>query len=49
MFAWDGIKNGWDGKTNDKDVPDGTYFYIINAKDIDGVEIKKQGTVNLFK
>lgn len=49
MFAWEGIKNGWDGKTNDKDVPDGTYFYIINAKDIDGAEIKKQGTVTLFK
>jgi gliding motility-associated-like protein len=49
MFAWEGIKNGWNGKTNDKDVPDGTYFYIINAKDIDGAEIKKQGTVTLFK
>ncbi len=49
MFAWEGVKNGWDGKTNDKAVPDGTYFYIINAKDIDGVEIKKQGTVTLFK
>jgi gliding motility-associated-like protein len=49
MFAWDGIKNGWDGKSNDKDVPAGTYFYIINAKDIDGNDTKKQGAFSLFR
>jgi gliding motility-associated-like protein len=49
MHAWEGIKNGWNGKSNDKDVPAGTYFFIINAKDLDGKEIKKQGYLNLFR
>ena len=49
LFYWDGITKGWDGTSDGKQVPDGTYFYMINAKDIDGKEIKKQGTVNLFR
>lgn len=49
MYSWDGIKNGWNGKVKDKYVPDGTYFYMINAKDIDNKEIKKQGYLQLFK
>ncbi|MES2566441.1 MAG: gliding motility-associated C-terminal domain-containing protein [Bacteroidota bacterium] len=49
LFSWNDIKKGWDGKVNGKEATDGTYFYIINAKDIDNKEIKKQGTVTLFK
>ena len=49
MFSWDNIKVGWDGTTNGREVPAGTYFYIINAKDIDKKEIKKQGYFQLFK
>ncbi len=49
LFSWSDIKKGWDGKTNGKESTDGTYFYIINAKDIEGVEIKKQGAFSLFK
>lgn len=49
MFYWDNIKSGWDGKSDGKEVPAGTYFYIINAKDIDGIEIKKQGYLSLFR
>lgn len=49
MFAWDLIKEGWDGKTDGKDVPAGTYFYIIRAKGIDDKEIKKQGAFSLFR
>ncbi|MBC7696437.1 MAG: gliding motility-associated C-terminal domain-containing protein [Burkholderiales bacterium] len=49
MYQWDTIKTGWDGKSNGKEVPDGTYFYIIIAKDIDNREIKKQGAFSLFK
>lgn len=49
MSNWEGLNNGWDGKSGGKDVPAGTYFYIINAKDVDGKEIKKQGSVNLFR
>lgn len=49
MFYWNDITKGWDGKSSGKEVPDGTYFYIINAKDIDGKEIKNQGHLSLFK
>jgi gliding motility-associated-like protein len=49
LFAWNDVKQGWDGKVNSKLVPDGTYFYIMVANDINGKEIKKQGSINLFK
>lgn len=49
MFESSDIKIGWDGKINGKEVADGTYFHLINAKDIEGKEIKKQGTITLFK
>lgn len=49
MFAWSEIKEGWDGTVGGKLVPDGTYFYIINAKDINDKEIKKQGAISLFR
>jgi gliding motility-associated-like protein len=49
MYYWDDIRNGWDGTNANKMVPDGTYFYIINAKDIDYKEIKKQGFLQLFQ
>jgi gliding motility-associated-like protein len=49
MYSWSDIKGGWDGTAGGKSVPAGTYFYMINAKDIDGKEIKKQGYLQLFK
>ena len=49
MFESSDIKVGWDGTVNGTVVSDGTYFHLINAKDIDGKEIKKQGTITLFK
>jgi gliding motility-associated-like protein len=49
MFESSDIKVGWDGTVNGTIVSDGTYFHLINAKDIDGKEIKKQGTITLFK
>ena len=49
MFESSDIKISWDGKVNGKEVADGTYFHLINARGNDNVEIKKQGTVTLFK
>lgn len=49
MFEWNDVNKGWDGKTDGKEVPTGTYFYMITAKDINDKEIKKQGSVNLFR
>ncbi len=49
----------WDGKNfSGKDVPAGTYFYILSAEGKDGKtawldekgqEIKQQGTISLFR
>jgi len=49
LYYWDDIRNGWDGTTDNTLVPDGTYFYIINAKDLDNKEIKRQGFLQLFQ
>lgn len=49
MHEWSDVNVGWDGKRNGKDVPDGTYFYIVDIIDLNGKVIKKQGSVNLFK
>lgn len=40
----------WDGKTKaGAPVADGTYFYIINAKGLDGQDFNFQGSVNIFR
>ncbi|MES2761879.1 MAG: gliding motility-associated C-terminal domain-containing protein [Bacteroidota bacterium] len=40
----------WDGKNKSgKTVTDGTYFYILTATGLDGVEYSKQGTINVFQ
>lgn len=49
LFSWNDINKGWDGKSDGKESTDGTYFYMINAKDIDNKEIRKQGAFQLFK
>jgi gliding motility-associated-like protein len=49
LFESSDIKTGWDGKVNGNVVADGTYFHLVKAVGNDGVEIKKQGTVTLFK
>jgi gliding motility-associated-like protein len=49
MFESSDIRVGWDGKVNGNIVADGTYFHLINAVGNDGEEIKKQGTITLFK
>ncbi len=40
----------WDGKNlSNKEVPDGTYFYIIKAKGLDDKEYEHKGTISLFR
>ncbi len=48
LYSWSDVKGGWDGKTGGKDATDGTYFYMINATDIDGKTIEKQGSFQLI-
>jgi gliding motility-associated-like protein len=40
----------WDGKNlSGKDVPTGTYFYIITAKGLDDLPYEQKGTVSLYR
>lgn len=46
----DDAAKGWDGQTaGGNEAADGTYFYIILAKGVDGKDYNTQGTVNLFR
>ena len=49
LYSWSDVKGGWDGASGGKVVTDGTYFYIINATDLDGKDIKKQGAITLLR
>jgi gliding motility-associated-like protein len=40
---------GWDGNYKGKPVPTGVYYYTINAKDIDGEEVKNSGSITLLR
>jgi len=40
----------WDGKNlGNKDVPAGTYFYILKAKGKDLKDYEQKGTINLYR
>ncbi|KAB2859452.1 MAG: T9SS type B sorting domain-containing protein [Flavobacteriales bacterium] len=50
MYSWNQIGGGWDGRTTTgTEVPDGTYFYVIKAKGIDGTEYFKKGAFSLIR
>lgn len=45
-----GLIWGWDGKVNGKaDAAEGTYYYILSMKGLDGNNYKEQGTVTLVR
>ena len=50
QFEWHTVNGGWDGRSA-SGVPasDGTYYYIITAKGIDGKEYSKQGAFSLIR
>ncbi len=45
LYEWHTITGGWDGKT----AVDGTYYYIVKAKNFDGIEHIEKGSFSLFK
>ncbi|MCE3278130.1 MAG: hypothetical protein K0S44_321 [Bacteroidetes bacterium] len=50
MYEFDGVHASWDGRTTSGvEVPDGTYFYLFNAKDVNDKEYKEQGHVIIMR
>ncbi len=52
MYETTSVKGNiaWDGKNlSNKEVPDGTYFYIIKATGLDDKEYEYKGTISLFR
>ena len=50
MYSWNQVNGGWNGRTTSgTEVPDGTYFYIITAKGLDGTEYFKKGAFSLIR
>ena len=50
MYSWDNVKGAWDGRTTaGAEVPDGTYFYIIEAAGADGTEYFEKGAFSLIR
>lgn len=49
-YEWHTTNGGWDGRTASGVVaPDGTYYFIISAKGIDGKEYFEKGTFRLIR
>lgn len=48
VFSWTDPAKGWDGRINGRLVPDGAYYYIIDATGTDGEHYKLQGAINLL-
>jgi gliding motility-associated-like protein len=53
IFESEKPEEGWDGKVNNNDAPEGSYVWLlvyqIDAKGIEKEQLKKQGVVTLVK
>lgn len=49
IYEWHDPAGGWDGKFNGKDVKQGVYFVLVNAKGADGRKYNIKKDVNLLR
>lgn len=49
VFATSNIREGWDGRYNNRDAPEGVYVYIATAEDESGKRIQLKGTFQLLR
>jgi len=49
LYEWTNPTDGWDGKYNGKDVAQGVYFVLVEAKGADGKRYKIKRDVNLLR
>lgn len=48
VYSWTDPAKGWNGRINGRLVPDGAYYYVIDATGTDGEHYKLKGAVNLL-
>lgn len=49
IYDWTDINGGWDGTWNGKDVKDGTYYVLVEAKGADGINYEIKKDVNVLR
>ena len=49
LYEWTDPAGGWDGKYKGKDVKDGVYYVLVNAKGADGRKYNIKKDVNLLR
>ncbi len=49
LHEWTDPADGWDGKSSGRDVPDGAYYLVINARGADGRKYDIKKTINLLR
>ena len=49
LFSTKNVEEGWDGKVNENEVPNGVYNYVIIYKDVTNIRRTKPGSVTLFR
>jgi len=49
VAEWEGPNGNWDGSTKIGQAPDGVYFFVALAKDINGLNIEKHGSITLIR
>ena len=49
LYEWNNITGGWDGKFHGKDVSQGVYFIVVNARGADGKRYSIKRDVNLLR
>jgi gliding motility-associated-like protein len=49
VYKNDNYQNTWDGTYNGKPVPDGTYYYVIDYRLINGESIVMRGDLTIIR
>lgn len=49
LFEWNDPAEGWDGRSGGKDMPDGAYYLLIEARGADGHKYNIKKVINLLR
>jgi gliding motility-associated-like protein len=48
IYTWDSVSDGWDGKSNNELMSNGTYYYVISGTDIKDNIFQEKGSLTLI-